>query len=104
MPSPRKGEKEKDYISRCMSSEEAKRDFPDSKQRVAFCHSKWENNSKGAYEYEDPKTGELFYYSRRGAHRKNGRTLIFKGRSRAKTILDKTAENYASKKNRDHHE
>ena len=104
MPSPRKGEKEKDYISRCMSSEEAKRDFPDSKQRVAFCNSKWENKSKGAYEYEDPKTGELFYYSRKGAYRKNGRTLIFKKRSRAKTILDKTAENYASKKNRDHNE
>ena len=31
MPSPRKGEQQKDYVSRCMSSEEAKKDFPDSK-------------------------------------------------------------------------
>ena len=104
MPSPRKGETQKDYISRCMSSEEAKSDFPDSKQRVAFCHNKWENKSKGAYEYEDPKTGELFYYSRKGAYRKNGRTLVFKKQSRAKTILDKTAENYTFKKNRDNEE
>ena len=47
MPSPRKGEQQKDYVSRCMSSEEAKKDFPDTKQRVAFCNSKWEN--KGNY-------------------------------------------------------
>ena len=102
MPSPRKSEQKKDYISRCMSSEEAKRDFPDSKQRVAFCNSKWENKSKGAYEYEDPKTGELFYYSRRGVYRKKGRTLIFKKRTRGETmsdhILNRTSESYADKK------
>ena len=46
MPSPRKGEKKKDFVSRCMSDEEAKRDFPESKQRVAFCNSKFEQ-SKG---------------------------------------------------------
>ena len=68
MPSPRKGEQQKDYISRCMSSEEAKKDFPDSKQRVAFCNSKWRQRGKGG------------------------------------TILDKTSENYISKKNRDHNE
>jgi hypothetical protein len=101
MPSPRKGEREKDYISRCMSSEEAKRDFPDSKQRVAFCHSKWQNKSKGAYEYEDPKTGELFYYSRRGTYRKNGRVLVFrrtKGKTMSDHILNRAVESYADEK------
>ena len=102
MPSPHEGEQKKDYISRCMSSEEAKKDFPDSQQRVAFFHSKWENKSQWAYEYEDTKTGELFYYSRKGTYRKNGRSLLFKKRTRGETmsdhILNKTSESYADKK------
>ena len=102
MPSPRKGEPQKKYISRCMSSKEAQKSFPDQGQRVAFCHSQWKNKSKGAYEYEDPKTGELFYYSRRGMYRKNGRTLVFKKRTRGETvpahILNKTSESYADEK------
>jgi len=85
-----------------MSSKEAQKSFPDQQQRVAFCHNKWENKSKGAYEYEDPKTGELFYYSRRGIYRKNGRSLVFKKRTRGETvsdhILNKTSESYADEK------
>mgnify|MGYP003112928866 CR=1 FL=1 len=58
--------------------------------------------SKAAYEYEDPKTGELFYYSRKGVYRKNGRTLVFKKRTRGEAmpdhILDKAAQSYADKK------
>jgi|TARA_R110000824_G_scaffold310153_3_gene497462 hypothetical protein len=109
MPSPRKDEEKKNYISRCMSSEEAKRDFPDSKQRVAFCNSKWENKGKSSaiFLYEDPKTGELFHFKRRGGHRKNGRTLIFVKRVKGETmsddlnewadhILNKAAESYTN--------
>ena len=110
MPSPDRGETKKNYISRCMSSEEAKRDFPDSKQRVAFCNSKWENKGKSSgaiFLYEDPKTGELFHFKRRGGHRKNGRTLIFVKQVRGETmsddlsdwadhILNKAAESYVS--------
>ncbi len=46
MPSPRKNEGEKDFISRCMSSKKSKNSFPDSKQRTAFCYSQWKNKSK----------------------------------------------------------
>ena len=53
--------------------------------------------SNSAYEYEDPKTGELFYYSRRCIYRKNGRTLVFKKRTRGH-ILNKTSESYADEK------
>ena len=105
MPSPREGEREKEYISRCMSSEEAKRDFPDSKQRVAFCHSKWRNKGKSSgavFVYEDPKTGELFHYSRRGTYRKNGRTLVFIKQSRGEImsdhILNRAAQSFADEK------
>ena len=48
----------------------------------------------GVFVYEDPKTGELFHYSRRGVYRKNGRILVFKGRAH---ILDRV-ERHLDKK------
>jgi len=30
------------------------------------------------YIYEDPQTGEVFTYKRRGIYRKNGRILVFR--------------------------
>ena len=36
---------------------------------------------KKMYIYEDPRTGEIFHYSRKGRYTKNGRTLIFKGKA-----------------------
>lgn len=42
MPEPRKGERKKDFIKRCMDSEESKRTFPKPDQRRAFCESQWE--------------------------------------------------------------
>ncbi len=39
MPSPKPEESEKDFIARFMSSEEAKRDYPDEKQRLAVAYS-----------------------------------------------------------------
>jgi len=32
--------------------------------------------SKAYYEYEDPKTGEIYRYKRKGLYKKNGRVLI----------------------------
>lgn len=46
MPNPKKNEKKEDFISRCVSSEEAQKTFPDQKQRVAFCYSKWSEHTK----------------------------------------------------------
>ena len=46
MPTPRKGEKKDEFISRCMGDEEANADFPDQKQRAAFCYSQWERKGK----------------------------------------------------------
>ena len=37
--------------------------------------------SKAAYEYENPKTGQVFEYSRRGVYKKDGVTLIYKGKA-----------------------
>lgn len=46
MPTPRSGESQDDFISRCMGSSEARKDFPDADQRAAFCHSQWRRRNK----------------------------------------------------------
>ena len=33
------------------------------------------------YKYENPRTGEITYYSRKGPHRKDGVSLVYKGRA-----------------------
>jgi len=53
MPSPRRGESQSSFISRCMSSKETRNSFPDQKQRVAFCHSQWRNRNKGSRNVKD---------------------------------------------------
>jgi HK97 family phage prohead protease len=47
MPSPGQTENEDEFISRCMSDEEAMSDFPDEDQRYAVCISKWEGKADG---------------------------------------------------------
>ena len=37
--------------------------------------------SEAGYKYEDPMTGEVFTYKRRGVDRKNGRSLVFVGKA-----------------------
>lgn len=46
MPTPRSGETERQFVDRCMSDEEAKRDFPDNEQRLAFCGSTYRRAQK----------------------------------------------------------
>jgi len=49
MPAPRQGETRQDYVSRFMASAEAKRDYPDEKQRAAVAYSMW--GEKGNSEF-----------------------------------------------------
>lgn len=37
--------------------------------------------SEGAYKYENPKTGEVFTYTRKGTYKKDGTNLIYKGKA-----------------------
>ena len=39
IPKPRKGQKEQEFMSRCMGDETMNKEFPDQKQRVAVCLS-----------------------------------------------------------------
>jgi hypothetical protein len=46
MPTPRKNERKKEFVERCMSDSESRRDFPDRRQRFAFCNSQFERKKK----------------------------------------------------------
>ena len=48
MPYPNKSEKKSDFIKRFMSSPEAKKDYPDEKQRYAVALSLWKKKGKKA--------------------------------------------------------
>jgi hypothetical protein len=41
IPKPSKGEKESDFISRCMGNEVMLKDYPKQKQRAGVCYSRW---------------------------------------------------------------
>lgn len=40
LPTRKKGEEKKAFISRCMGNSQVKKDFPDQKQRTAVCFSR----------------------------------------------------------------
>ena len=35
--------------------------------------------SNARYEYKDLRTGEIYYYKRKGLYKKNGRVLVLQG-------------------------
>lgn len=47
MPNPRKGEKQRSYISRYVRSKEAQKSFPDIKQRLAVAYSEFRRKGRG---------------------------------------------------------
>jgi len=46
MPEPLPTESRTHFLERCMMDDEAVKDFPDDKQRYAFCNSQWTNTKK----------------------------------------------------------
>ncbi len=46
MPTPNEYESREDFLDRCMSDDESNSDFPDNRQRYAFCNSQWENKKQ----------------------------------------------------------
>lgn len=41
LPTPRQGEPERAFISRCVSSDVVQRDFPRQRVRLGVCYSQW---------------------------------------------------------------
>lgn len=93
IPSKRKDEDKTSFMSRCVGDEVMKNEYPDQKQRTAVCVSKaieglnhieaadfclqHKEVAKKKFKYEDPKTGEIFTYNRKGVYKKDGRFLVF---------------------------
>jgi len=48
IPSPRGGQDKDNFVSSCMSNETMKKEFPNEKQRVAVCHSKYKQSKKNS--------------------------------------------------------
>lgn len=95
LPSRRKDEPRDSFVSRCMSDDKVKKEFPNQPQRVAVCTSKamegldimgcvdfqYGLKTEAKYIYENPRTGETFTYVRRGNYKKDGVNLIYKGKA-----------------------
>ena len=48
LPKPKSGEKEQDFISRCMSNSVMKEEFKDKDQRVAVCYSQFKKTNENS--------------------------------------------------------
>ena len=46
LPKPKSKEKERKFLSRCMDNDVMKKEYEDSKQRLAVCYSQWRKKSK----------------------------------------------------------
>lgn len=61
MPSPKKGESEKDFVSRCTGDPESVKSFPDQKQRLAVCYSKYKDKATMADNPPHSPYGDVHY-------------------------------------------
>ena len=52
LPTPNKGEKKSDFISRCVTSKVMQTEYPDKKQRLAVCYSQWNRKNKKEQDYD----------------------------------------------------
>ena len=53
LPAPRKNESMDDFMERCMGNPTMNKDFPETDQRAAVCHSQWEKKEKGELTLEE---------------------------------------------------
>ena len=60
MPTPNQNETERHFIARCVIDDEARRDFPDADQRLAFCYSQYENKKENLLDTKTFKLSKKF--------------------------------------------
>ncbi len=64
LPKPRGGkspEKKSAFISRCAGDDVANKEFPDTKQRLAYCYSAWERKKETAAYIIQAGNDEILY-------------------------------------------
>lgn len=50
LPNKKKGESKQDFLNRCAGDSVMVKEYPDQKQRLAICYSKWgEKKAKASY-------------------------------------------------------
>jgi len=73
MPTPNPGETERHFIARCVIDDEARRDFPNADQRIAFCYSQYENKDEDLLDTKTFKISKKFGDAWRNANAKQRR-------------------------------
>jgi len=58
LPKPKKGEKEQDFINRCVGDSIMKKEFPDREQRIGVCYSQWRNHKQEVDNMSEEKRDE----------------------------------------------
>lgn len=58
LPKPKKDEKRKEFVSRCIANLTEKGEFDSSEQRAAVCHDQWEESKKKSKSTEAEKPEE----------------------------------------------
>ena len=94
IPTPNKGEKKKDFISRCMSDPVMKREYPKkagekrAEQRLAICYQKWEDKDKKTEQVEVPAaalsfsaTGDAIQFADAGEGKRRQHVLASTGQA-----------------------
>ena len=58
--SPKKDEKEQEFVSRCMADDIMNKDYKDQKQRAAVCYSQYKRRikNKGQASWDDVRKGD----------------------------------------------
>jgi hypothetical protein len=60
MITPKKDEKEQEFVSRCMGDDMMNKDYKDQKQRAAVCYSQYKRRikNKGQASWDDVRKGD----------------------------------------------
>lgn len=60
MITPKKDEKEQEFVSRCMADDMVQKDYKDQKQRAAVCYSQFKRRmkNKGQASWDDVRKGD----------------------------------------------
>lgn len=56
------------------------------------------HKAKSSFEYEDPKTGQVYKYQRKGIYKKDGRFLVFKGKAEDQQLDHTESAEYQGRK------
>jgi len=70
MPIPKPGESQRHFVARCVIDNEARTDFPDANQRIAFCYSQYENKDENFLDTKTFKISKKFGDAWRNANEK----------------------------------